>query len=1084
MRKILFILLLSILIAPSIVGEIQTNKYGHPFINIYKPNTFYNTVQYWAVAQDARGVMYFANIAGIAEYDGHEWREILIGHGYGGSEFVAADERGVIYVGSYNDFGYLAPDKTGKLGFRSLRSLLPRTVKIPSINNPILFEGDNVYFCADTTLFVYNKVNQTTKVLITGGSRYPCVADGRVFIGSTKYGLCEVDSAGLHVLNKDLKYLLYDIQPLNKYEYIFSFQDNLQIYDKRTQEIHPIDLDGWHDKVIADRGRLASIEPLNQGKTFAISTLSSVEDFTLAVFDSTCHVQEVLSEKNGLNANFVYHQKYTGDGQLWLTDFGISRVEIESPLRCFNTYDGLGGVMMDLVAYDGNIYVGTTKGLYKFKRSGDYSITKVDIMGQSVYAMSKIKNPYTGKENLIVASELAMNLIDGDKVKTMTNKTSGVVFQSKSNPKHIYMNGGHSIERYIFQPDGTLVLDNDRELRKIPNQLYTNPVEDAEGNIWFNIYGSGIACYNAEKNRVKMHEYGSHFSSDVFIIEVEGRIIFSSDRGLFEFDHESQEFVPSDLLMDYGKRGGRLISNILKFGNGYLVLGSSEFGKPTSPKFLVRQPSGSLQLYSRPFKRIKDESIKNICVDGDSLIWMVSEKGVYTYRTDTQFKKLYDDTRLCKRPFNVLLRGVEAGDSMVFNGCFIDKDGVPTIDQQEVAVIPFNKNDLTFTCSATFYECEDQTEYSYCLEGYNNKYSEWTHRTSINYTNLREGFYTFKVKARNVYGMESQESEFDFIITTPFYRTKLAMIIYAVLGVLAIFVLVKVNTHRLKRRSRQLEQLVAERTIEISDQKEELQLQRDEIEKREREMISSVNYASYIQLAALTPQARVNEIFPENFIIYHPRDIVSGDFYWVAEIGNKKICAVADCTGHGVPGGFLSMLGMSFLRQVVAQEQRPDKILNQLRQDIIQNLHQTSYESNSRDGMDMAVFTIDKRTNLLEFAGANLPLVVVRDKTLISLQNDKMPVGLYVLVEEQRDFSLRTMDLYRGDMIYAFSDGFADQFGGIQKRKFMRKPLYGLFQQIADKSLQEQRQILELTFKEFKGDNEQTDDVTILGIRI
>ena len=134
--------------------------------------------------------------------------------------------------------------------------------------------------------------------------------------------------------------------------------------------------------------------------------------------------------------------------------------------------------------------------------------------------------------------------------------------------------------------------------------------------------------------------------------------------------------------------------------------------------------------------------------------------------------------------------------------------------------------------------------------------------------------------------------------------------------------------------------------------------------------------------------------------------------------------------------------------------------------------------------MDMAVFTIDKRTNLLEFAGANLPLVVVRDKTLISLQNDKMPVGLYVLVEEQRDFSLRTMDLYRGDMIYAFSDGFADQFGGVQKRKFMRKPLYGLFQQIADKSLQEQRQILELTFKEFKGDNEQTDDVTILGIRI
>lgn len=1083
MRKTLFILF-SLLFALSVRAAINTNKYGHPFITNYQPNIFFNTAQYWSAAKDARGVMYFANISGIAEYDGREWREILIGHGYGGSEFLAADERGVIYVGSYNDFGYLAPDKTGKIGFRSLRSLLPRTVKIPTINNPILFSGDNVYFCADTTLFAYNKVEQTTKIIYTGGNRFPCLIDGRIFIGSYDRGLCEIDTLGIHVVNKDLKGWLFDAQKINDDEYLLAMHGSLQIYNIRTKEFRPASLDGLNEQMIRKEGLLTAIEPLADNETYSITSFSGANDYAVAVFDKDYHVREMLSEHEGLNTNFAYQQKYTGDGQLWLTNFSISRIEIESPLRCFDSYNGIEGLMMTLMEYNGDMYVGTTKGLYRLRRNGDYSITKIDLIGQTVYCMSIIENPYTNRECLAIGTDKATCLIDGEKVMPMTENSTGMIFQTKHDKKHVYINGVHNLERYLMMPDGSLQKEDIRELRSVSNQIYTQPAEDADGNIWLNIYGTGIACINAKTCKSKVYNYGSEFSSNVYIMKIDDKMIFSSEKGLFEFDANSQKFVPSDILQDYGTRGNRHITNIKKFGNGYLVLGSSEFGSPISPKLLIPQPNGKLQLFSRPFKHIKDESIKTSWIDADSLIWLVSEKGIYTYRTDTKFQKFYNDTHRTKRPFNVLLRSVEAGDSTIFNGCFIDENGVPTTEQQGVAIIPYTKNDLTFTCSAAFYECEDKTRYSYCLEGYNNKYSEWTLKSSINYTNLREGSYTFKVKARNIYAVESQVAEFSFVITTPFYRTKLAMIIYIVLGAVAIFVLVKVNTHRLKRHSRQLEQLVAERTIEISDQKEELKVQRDEIEKREREMISSVNYASYIQLAALTPQARVNEIFPENFIIYHPRDIVSGDFYWVAEIGNKKICAVADCTGHGVPGGFLSMLGMSFLRQVVAQEQRPDKILNQLRQDIIQNLHQTSYESNSRDGMDMAVFTIDKRTNLLEFAGANLPLVVVRDKTLISLQNDKMPVGLYVLVEEQRDFSLRTMDLYRGDMIYAFSDGFADQFGGVQKRKFMRKPLYGLFQQIADKSLQEQRQILELTFKEFKGDNEQTDDVTILGIRI
>ena len=1080
----LLVIISALLLALPTFGQNSTNKNGHPFINIYRPHTFYNTVQYLSAAQDARGVLYFANKSGIAEYDGHEWREIRIGHSYGGSEFLAADPHGVIYVGSYNDFGYLAPDKNGNIGFRSLRSLLPRSVKIPSINNPILFDGDIVYFCSDTTIFAYNKEEERVYVVTSNGGRTPCIVGNQLLIGTNNQGLCEVDTIKRTVINADIKGQLFDAQKINKDEYLLSIADNPQIYNTRTGQFRSVDFDGLMTKIKEQHGQLTNIEPLAGGNTFAISTSTSVDDFAFAVIDKDCHVVEVVNEKQGLNSNFIYHQKYTNDGQLWLTNFNITRVEIESPLRCFDSNDGINGTVMSVVEYKGNIYIGTTDGLYKLKRNGNPSAERIDIKGTTIYSLTKIINPYNNEECLLVGSDLAVSIIINDNIKKLIDLQTSVIYQSRRNPKYIYINGAYNLERYILTPEISLQLDKVRELKKVPSQIYNAPCEDLEGNLWFNIYGTGIGRFDVTNQTISTFNYGSDFASDVYIFNVDNKLIFSSKRGLYEFDNAAQTFVPSNILQEYGNGHGRTITSIVNYGNGYLVMDSNDSGEPNGPKFLVRNEEGRLQLYATPFKRIKDESVKATFIDRDSVIWMAGEKGVYTYKTDANFRKLMDDTRLCSRPFNVLVRRVEANDSVIFNGCFVDEEGIPTGRQQNTFTIPYSHNDISFTCAATFYECEEFTTYSYCLEGLNDKFSDWTNRATINYINLSDGTYTFKVKARNIYGIESNVARFSFTIATPFYSTTFAKIIYIILILIFISIILKISTRSLKRHSLELEHLVAQRTMEISEQKEELKAQRDEIEKREHEMISSLNYARYIQMAALPPQSRVNEIFPENFIFYRPRDIVSGDFYWVAEIGDKKICAVADCTGHGVPGGFLSMLGMSFLRQIVAEEQRPDKILNQLRADIIQNLHQVSDENGSKDGMDMAVFVIDKRTNHLDFAGANMPLVVVRDKKLISLQNDKMPVGLYVLVDELRDFSIHGTDLYRGDMIYVFSDGFADQFGGAQKRKFMRKPLYGLFQQISEKPMLEQRQILERTFKEFRGNIEQTDDVTVLGIRI
>jgi len=298
--------------------------------------------------------------------------------------------------------------------------------------------------------------------------------------------------------------------------------------------------------------------------------------------------------------------------------------------------------------------------------------------------------------------------------------------------------------------------------------------------------------------------------------------------------------------------------------------------------------------------------------------------------------------------------------------------------------------------------------------------------------------------------------------------------------------------------NRDLEKKVIERTREVVEQKEEIETQKEEIEAQldlatlQRDTISnqndlildSIHYAKRIQSAILPPVQLLEEHLSDHFILFKPRDIVSGDYYWAREKDQKLLIAVADCTGHGVPGGFLSMLGISSMNEIVnrSTELNPGKILEQLREVVIASMHQTGSRDEAQDGIEIALCVIDLKKLSMEYSGANRPLYLVRDGVVQHIRPDRMPIGIYE--QDPLPFKKHNIKLKKGDSIYLFSDGYVDQLGGPLRKTFRAINFRKLLLEIQDQPMEKQKAILLENMALWQGEVEQIDDVLVMGIRI
>jgi len=288
----------------------------------------------------------------------------------------------------------------------------------------------------------------------------------------------------------------------------------------------------------------------------------------------------------------------------------------------------------------------------------------------------------------------------------------------------------------------------------------------------------------------------------------------------------------------------------------------------------------------------------------------------------------------------------------------------------------------------------------------------------------------------------------------------------------------EVQNKMLKEYAETLEQKIEERTREVSAQKAQLEIKNNDI-------TASINYASFIQQAMLPPSELMRDSLKDFFIFYKPRDIVSGDFYWFSSKGDKIVAIAADCTGHGVPGGFMSIVGNNSLNEIINKEKNynPSLILKELDKRIKRILNQRVTQNN--DGLDIAVCVYDKKTMILEFAGANNSLLLIYGDETKEIKANSKSIGGYVNIgSDDFEFTNHIIPLTSGTQCYIYSDGYADQFGGPRNKKFLRKNLYNLLFNNRLKSFSEQQLTLENAFNEWKGENDQIDDILVFGFKL
>lgn len=1059
----------------------QINNSGIPFITNYSPVEYGASEQNWAIIQDQRGVMYFGNNDdGILEYDGVKWRKIPISNN-SIVRSMAIDSSGVIYVGAVDEIGMLAVNNFGQLKYKSLVPLIDAADrKFSNVWKTYTF-NNKIYFCSQYRIFIYNN-DSIKSIKLPQGSFFSFAVNNAIYVGNFLEGLYMLKNDKLIPIKNGNFFEKKGIFTLNK-------QQNGWVVGCFPQGLYVIEKDGnLNTKKLSNSAAnlFLKTNQLYQGTTLNSNQIVYATIFNGAIIaNENGEIINLFTKNNGLqNETVTYTYKAN---QLWLAlNNGISKVEIDNPIRHFGEQSGLFGSVNDIVTFNNKLFVATSLGVFylDFDKNNLPQFIQIKGIEDQTWSLLKYNDKLligTIKGLFQLNPDFSLTALDKqirknnepDQVTYITKlfKYKNQVIVGKVNGAIIIRNINGKWQRYPL-------LNKNEEIRSIRI--------DNNNNIWLGTYFNGVYKLKIQNQDTTLCHYtnknGFPDNKDIFINKINNELLFGTSNGLYRYNNSQDTFIfVGDKFYSTNNGVFRISSN--KSGN----IWTSEFNKTN--KWVTIYNKNNVEKLTR-LPNVQTDVIYH---KTDSITWLGTSNGIYSYTLSSDKKQTH--------PFNTIIRQVNIGDSVLFYGTnfYTNKNTVSNqLNINKNTVLAYHTNDIDFQFAAPFFVEESKTLYSYKLAGYKENWNNWTSETKAVFTNLHEGKYTFMVKAKNIYGNVSNVTSYEFTIKPPWYRTILAYFIYAILGIVLIYIIVKLYTRRLEQEKIRLEGIVRERTAEIREQKEEieqqaenlrkanvtLQEQKEEISKQKEEITASIKYAQRIQRAVVPNEDTAQCLLKNYFLLWRPRDIVSGDFWWLAEKNKQIIVAAADCTGHGVPGAFMSMLGVSFLNEIVNQQETTEShlILNRLRHKVKTTLGQTGKEGEAKDGMDIALLVIDFEKQTVQFSGAYNPLLLIRNGELITHKADRNPIGIYI--KEKESFTQNIIKLQKNDTLYIFSDGYIDQFGGPNKMKFTSKRFKKLLLDIQEKHMPDQKKILNSEIDKWRGDTEQIDDIIVLGIRI
>jgi len=1044
-----------------------------------------------AIVTDRRNFIYAGNANGILEYDGTNWRFIPVRQGMYVTS-LSVSESGHVYAGAYNEFGLLAPDNSGQLTYISLSDSLPEEEHYFLNIWKTIASDHAVYFQSEYNLFIYR--DGTLKIIHPETSFHTSfLVNGKLYVRQRETGLILLENDTLiRVPGGELfaNLGIFAMLPLDEPGKILiaTQEQGFFVFDAGKMP-SPITRIHTPEEEFLLRAKIYGGIKL-PGGLYAFNTLSE----GVVITDASGTIKHIINKNSGLQVNDVKCICTDRHGAIWcaLQD-GVSRIDITSPASFYTDNSGITGSVNSVIRYQGRLYLGTSAGLMVEKISPDMTeslvFTPVPVIKDQVNDLIDISG------ELVIGTTNALFVYKNNTFQKISDMNAFCLYYSPA--KNILYAAGRQGLR-AFRKSGKWKRTADfpdisEDIIKItPNPQSGKDFEE----YWLGSRNEGVIrlqirddmSYNDPTFFNRADGLGTGWVRPFILNDT---LLFGTSGGALAFVDEKTvlETLPDSLRNNpayaRGMFTGRLVYGQLIIQPLNILMESDDktwMVIDNELSFISHTAPG--QITSKPFRMIDMGEINCLFPDHDNILWLGTAEGLVRF----DISKLEEP----RHELVTVIRTVKTtGDSLLFNGAYGSNPGagIPytsmALEQTRafIPVLDYSHNDLSISFSIPFYQNESENLYSWKMEGLKQEWTEWSDRHIAEYVSLREGNYEFRVKAKNIFGNESPAASYLFSVRPPWYRTAWAYIVYLLSASAGIYVAVRLGQYRLKKKNERLEQIVAERTQEIRDKNEILTTQQEEI-------TDSIQYAERIQRAVLPAEDSLRDCLSEYFILLKPKYYVSGDFYWLAEDGSRIIIAAADCTGHGVPGAFMSMLGVSFLNKIIRENgiYQPDKILNELRKNIISALKSTGKEGEQKDGMDIALCVIDMKSKLLQFAGANNPLYLVHRSELLETRGDKMPVAYYPRTD---DFSIHTIQLESGDVLYLFSDGFADQFGGPNGKKFMHKQFRELLATICDRPMAEQKQLLEKTIKDWMSPAalvgahiEQTDDILVIGIRI
>lgn len=837
---LLLFLLLPVIHPDAFAQDVGAEEAGRPFITNYSPADYGAGVQNWAIVQDDRGVMYFGNNSGVLEYDGATWRLIEVPNRTVVRSLVKGAD-GMIYVGAVGDLGYLAPDSLGRMQFVSLVEVIPEDFRdfADVWNSDVI--GDEIYFNVGTYVFRWDGEEMHVYPAEVAFHLTRAVGD-EYFLRQWEVGLMRLEGDELRLIPGGEQFAQERIYVM------LPFGDGRVLLGTRTrglflsdgERIMPFETEA--DDLLEESGLYYPGVVLPGGR-FALGTFSD----GLVVIDREGQLIHHVDRTSGLRDNVVLYTFVDRDGALWLgLDNGLARIEVDAPLSYYDAADGLASNVLSLERHDGALYAGTSTGLYRLD-GPNRRFVEIEGGGLQVFDL------LSAGDDLLVASFDGVKLLDGERARFVYRSESGSgianrLHHSKQDSSRIFASAtGDGLialrrsEAGTWAEEGSVHGTSDVEIWSI--------TEPTPGTIWLGTTADGVlrvqfprASGMAPLESAEVTAFGSEHglpASSIQVGQAGETVFFMTKDGLFRFDSETERFTPDSTTFAGIRIGGDPEEwTIREAEDGIVWL---NFGRETAVAY--PQEDGTYGVETASFRRFAGLSTAAINPDADGTLWLGGTDRL------VRFERAYYDARESE-PYPTLLRRVTTSEGRPLFG------GGGTVSRVE---LPPHERTLRFEYAAPRYVEAGRTEYQVMLDGFDAHASGWSRETAKEYTNLSPGAYTFRVRARDVTGLESTEAAYNFSILAPWYATPWAYLLYVLAAGGLVFGVVRARTHQLEARSRELEEIVRTRTAELEQRVEELAV----INGVQRGLVAALDISSIYDLVG----DRIREIFDAQSLV-------------------------------------------------------------------------------------------------------------------------------------------------------------------------------------------------------------------------